>query len=55
VHTCTAAYRCGHFHHGLLKIINAEGMIGNEGFTQLRGSRDTEFVLSGEGVHDRSS
>jgi len=32
---CAGAYGCGHSQHGLLKIINEQKMIGNEGFTQL--------------------
>jgi len=34
VHTGTAAYKCGHFQQGVLKIIDAEVMVGGEGFTQ---------------------
>ena len=34
VHTHTAAYKCGHFPQVLLKIIDAEVMINDEGFNQ---------------------
>jgi len=41
-------------HYSLLKIIDAEVMIGGEGFTRRSGATEveTEFVLSGEEVHD---
>jgi len=36
--TRTATYKCGHFQQGLLKIIDVEVMIGDEGFTQRSGA-----------------
>ena len=41
-------------HYSLLKIIDAEVMIWGEGFTRRSGATEveTEFVLSGEEVHD---
>ena len=35
----------------MLKIINAEVMIGGEGFKEGRSSEDINFLSSGGGVH----
>lgn len=43
VHTHTAAYKCGHFPQVLLKVIDAEVIMDDEGFNQQSGATQVKI------------